>query len=190
MNRTIRNAFQRSYSERLIKTITDIIASAVHRRISLNYSLSIAFAIAAVSVAGAADLPGFRLWSNTDLKGYEKKLSAKTDAQKIASEGFGSFGNNAKAQISHREGNGEAEVHNLVEDFFVVESGEATLMVGGQVANQRQTVPNELRGPSINGGEKKKLVAGDIVCIPAKMPHQLLVDNGKQFTYFVIKVTK
>jgi mannose-6-phosphate isomerase-like protein (cupin superfamily) len=144
----------------------------------------------AAMAAGSGDLPGFRHWGNTELKGYEKKLASKVDKAKIASEAFGAFGNNAKAQISHREGNGEAEVHEMVEDFFVVESGEATLVVGGQVANQRQSAPNEFRGPSIKGGENKKLVAGDIVCIPAKMPHQLLVENGKQFTYFVIKVTK
>ena len=35
-----------------------------------------------------------------------------------------------------------------------------------------------------------KLAAGDAVHIPANTPHQLLVENGKQFTYFVIKVQK
>ena len=156
----------------------------------MKYSWMAVIGVSAAMIASGADLPGFRLWSNTELKGYEKKLAAKADKAKIASEGFGGFGNNAKAQISHREGNGEAEIHEMVQDFFVVESGEATLVVGGQVASQRQSAPNEVRGPSIKGGETKKLVAGDIVCIPAKMPHQLLVENGKQFTYFVIKVTK
>jgi mannose-6-phosphate isomerase-like protein (cupin superfamily) len=156
----------------------------------MKYVLTALFGFGATMIAVGGDLPGFKHWSNTELKGYEKKLAAKTDDKKIGSEAFGSFGNNAKAQISHREGNGEAEVHEMVEDFFVVESGEATLVVGGKVENEHQSAPNELRGPSIKGGEKKKLVAGDIVCIPAKMPHQLFVENGKQFTYFVLKVTK
>jgi len=142
------------------------------------------------ATVSSAEQPGFKLWTNAELKGYEKKLSAKLDDKKYAGEAFGALGNNAKAQMAHREGDGEAEIHEMVQDFFVVESGEATLVVGGTVANQRQSAPNELRGPSIKGGEKKKLVAGDIVCIPAKMPHQLLVEKGKQFTYFVIKVTK
>jgi len=156
----------------------------------MKYLAMVLFGAGAATLAAGADLPGFRLWSNTELKGYEKKLAAKVDQAKIASEQFGALGNNAKAQISHREGNGEAEVHEMVEDFFVVESGEATLVVGGQVVNSRQTAANELRGPSIKGGESKKLVAGDIVCIPARMPHQLMVADGKQLTYFVIKVTK
>lgn len=33
-----------------------------------------------------------------------------------------------------------------------------------------------------------KLSAGDIVRVPPKAPHQLLLDNVKNFTYFVIKV--
>ena len=141
-------------------------------------------------IAFGGDLPGFRLWSNGELKGYEKKLAGKMDQAKIGSEQFGALGNNAKAQISHREANGEAEVHEMVEDFFVVQSGEATLIVGGDVVTPRQSAPNEVRGPSIKGGSSKKLTAGDIVCIPAKMPHQLMVADGKQFTYFVLKVTK
>jgi hypothetical protein len=32
------------------------------------------------------------------------------------------------------------------------------------------------------------MAAGDVVHIPAKVAHQLLVEIGKQFTYFVIKV--
>lgn len=156
----------------------------------MKYSWMILIGAGAAMLAAGADLPGFRLWSNTELKGYEKKLAAKTDKAKIASEAFGALGNNAKAQISHREGNGEAEIHEMVQDFFVVESGEATLVVGGQVVNSHQSAPNEMRGPSIKGGESKKLTAGDIVCIPAKMPHQLMVADGKQVTYFVIKVTK
>ena len=156
----------------------------------MKYSWMVLIGASAAVLAAGTDLPGFRMWSNTELKGYEKTLAAKVDKAKMASEAFGALGNNAKAQISHREGNGEAEVHEMVQDFFVVESGEATLVVGGQVVSPHQSAANELRGASIKGGESKKLGAGDIVCIPAKMPHQLQVADGKQFTYFVIKVTK
>ena len=58
----------------------------------------------------------------------------------------------------------------------------------GEMVNARQTEPNETRGDSVKGGERKKLVPGDVVHIPTNMPHQLLVENGKRFTYFVIKV--
>jgi mannose-6-phosphate isomerase-like protein (cupin superfamily) len=45
-------------------------------------------------------------------------------------------------------------------------------------------------GTSITGGVESKLGAGDIVTIPAKTAHQLKLDPGKEFTYFVVKVTQ
>jgi uncharacterized RmlC-like cupin family protein len=32
------------------------------------------------------------------------------------------------------------------------------------------------------------LAAGDVVHIPVKMPHQMLVAPGQQITYFVVKI--
>jgi quercetin dioxygenase-like cupin family protein len=40
------------------------------------------------------------------------------------------------------------------------------------------------------GGTSHKLAAGDVVHIPANTPHQLLVEPGTQFTYFVVKVNQ
>ena len=54
----------------------------------------------------------------------------------------------------------------------------------------KTTAPNEMRAASIKGGEEKKLAAGDIVTIPAKVAHQVKMDTGKEFTYFVVKVTQ
>jgi len=90
--------------------------------------------------------------------------------------------------IAHPEGAGVAEYHAKQADLFVVQSGDATLVVGGEVVNPKTTAPDEIRGPSIKNGSKKTLHAGDVVHIPAKTAHQLLVKSGTKFTYFVIKV--
>jgi mannose-6-phosphate isomerase-like protein (cupin superfamily) len=135
----------------------------------------------------AADPAGFAMWSGKQLKGYEKTLAPKIDAQKFASEQLGKFGNHA-LQVAHREGSGLAELHETQADLFIVQSGEATLVVGGTVSGGKTTAPGEVRGPSITGGEKKKLGAGDVVHIPANTAHQLLLDGGKQFTYAIMKI--
>jgi mannose-6-phosphate isomerase-like protein (cupin superfamily) len=135
----------------------------------------------------SADPAGFVYWSAKDLKAYEQKLKPKMTAGKVASQELVNFGADL-TMVAHREGDGEAELHDLMADYFVVQTGEATLVVGGHVVGGKTTAPNEIRGPKIEGGEKRKLTAGDIVHIPKKTPHQLLVENGKQFTYFVIKV--
>jgi mannose-6-phosphate isomerase-like protein (cupin superfamily) len=136
----------------------------------------------------AADPPGFVVWSASDLKGMDKKLSAKVDGQKFSSEQLDKFGNHY-AMMAHREGDGSAELHEKDADIFVVQSGSATLIVGGEMVNAKTSAPNEVRGTSIKNGTEHKIGPGDIIHIPPKVPHQLMVGNGK-FTYFVIKVAQ
>jgi mannose-6-phosphate isomerase-like protein (cupin superfamily) len=135
----------------------------------------------------AADPAGFAMWKGSQLKGYEKSLAPKVNEQKIAQEPLGKFGNHT-FQIVHREGSGVGELHETQADLFIVESGEATLVVGGTIPGGKTTAPNEIRGPSVQGGEKKKLGPGDVVHVPAKIAHQLLLDSGKQFTYAIMKI--
>ena len=130
----------------------------------------------------AADPPGFVVWSASNIKGMEKKL----EGQKFSSQQLEKFGNHY-AMLAHREGDGSAELHETEADIFVVETGTATLIVGGEIVNGKTTAPNEVRGTSIKGGAEHKIGPGDIVHIPAKTPHQLMVGKGK-FTYFVLKV--
>jgi mannose-6-phosphate isomerase-like protein (cupin superfamily) len=137
----------------------------------------------------AGDPPGFHLWTSADLKNYSKSLSPKIDAQKVATQPLGGHGNYT-FMVAHREGSGQAEWHEKQADIFFVQSGEAELVYGGSLANGKTTQPNEMRAASITGGVEKKLAAGDVVTIPAKTPHQVKVDPGKEFTYFVVKVTQ
>jgi len=143
--------------------------------------------LSTIAVVTAAELSGFTHWSGRDLRAYSKKLSPKMNAQKVASERLADYGNHL-LMVAHREGNGEAELHEKQVDVFVVQSGEATLLVGGRIVAGRTTAPDEIRGPSIEGGEKRKLSAGDIVHITNKVPHQLLLEPGKEFTYAVVKI--
>ena len=135
----------------------------------------------------AADPAGYKYWSSSELKGLEKSMSPKINAQKVATEKVADYGNHYMLG-AHREGSGEAEYHESEADVFVVQSGAATLIVGGQLQNGKTTAPGEIRAPSIEGGSRQKLSTGDVVHIPPKTPHQLLLDPGKQFTYFVVKV--
>jgi mannose-6-phosphate isomerase-like protein (cupin superfamily) len=150
-----------------------------------------AFAIAILTAAAAlpagSDPAGFELWKSGDLRAFEQKLSPKINAQKVATQSLGSYGIDSFL-MAHREGSGEAELHETKNDVMVIESGEATLVVGGTVVDPKTTAPHEIRGPSIKGGERKLLAAGDVVHIPVKVPHQMLVESGKQITYFVVKI--
>jgi mannose-6-phosphate isomerase-like protein (cupin superfamily) len=137
----------------------------------------------------AGDPPGFYMWKSAELKGFAKTLAPKMSDKKVATETIASHGNYS-FMVAHREGSGEAEYHATQADIFMVQSGEATLVVGGELVDGKTTAPNEMRAPAIKGGSEKKLAAGDVVTIPAKVAHQVKLDAGKQFTYFVVKVTQ
>ena len=135
------------------------------------------------------DLKDFAHWTAKEMRDNEKPLREKVGGpNKTSSIKLADYGSSNVA-LSHREANGIPEIHDHMDDYFVVESGEATLVIGGEIVNPRkESDQRETRGDSIKNGEKKKLVVGDIVHIPHRMPHQLLVDASKKFTYFVIKV--
>jgi len=150
--------------------------------------LALALLLAGLALP-AGDPPGFYLWKSAELKGFSKTLAPKINDKKVATQAIANYGNYS-FMVAHREGSGEAEYHATQADVFVVESGEATLVVGGELVDGKTTAPNEMRAPSIKGGTDKKLAAGDVVTIPAKVAHQVKLDAGKQFTYFVVKVTQ
>jgi mannose-6-phosphate isomerase-like protein (cupin superfamily) len=139
--------------------------------------------------APAGGPEGFSLWKNADLKAFATSLAAKMGASKTATQRLTAVGNYS-FMVAHREASGQAEYHATQADIFVVQSGEASLTVGGALVDGKNTSPTEMIGTSITGGVDSKLGAGDIVTIPAKTPHQMKLDPGQQITYFVVKVTQ
>jgi mannose-6-phosphate isomerase-like protein (cupin superfamily) len=136
-----------------------------------------------------ADGPeGFGLWKAADLK-------AMTAAPKTMMGAFKALGQptsvgNYGFSMSHREGAGGVECHLTQADIFVVQSGEASLTVGGTLVDGKNRSATEMTATAISGGTETKIAAGDIVTIPAKMPHLMKVDAGKEITYFVVKVAQ
>jgi uncharacterized protein GlcG (DUF336 family)/quercetin dioxygenase-like cupin family protein len=99
----------------------------------------------------------------------------------------GSDGRNYMVHASRRSTPGQAEIHNKDADVVYVLDGEATLTTGGRAVDAKTTAPDELRGVSIDGGETRSLTKGDVVVIPAGVPHQF-VKVTNPFLYFVVKV--
>src|SRR5262249_41622682 len=73
--------------------------------------------------------------------------------------------------VTHRKGTGQVEVHDHEPDIFYVTDGEATLVTGGTMVGGKQTAPGQHRGTDIQGGQTQKLKKGDVVTIPAGVPH-------------------
>ena len=143
--------------------------------------------LAVVLFAGQSGAEGVHVWRSTDITAKGAELAKKLDAQKVASETIATEGNRL-FMVAHREGSGVAEWHEKQADVMFISSGQVTMLYGGTIVDARTTAPGEMRGPSIKGGTEAKLGPGDVLHIPAKVPHQMLLASGAQVTYFVTKV--
>ncbi len=135
---------------------------------------------------GSADAAA-TVWRHNRLTGMESNLSRELDAQSAASDVLGAYGNH-HVEIALRKATGNAELHETQNDVFFVVNGEATLIAGGTLVDPKATEPHEFEGKTIQGGTRTSLAAGDVVHISFKVPHQLVVEKGKQIEYFVVKI--
>src|SRR5580692_7694959 len=135
--------------------------------------------------SGTAATPD--VYTQDELMGMEKKLKEKTDASGLATQTIKKYSTDY-SMLAFRTQSGKAELHEKFADFYVVVAGNATLVSGGKMVNGKTTAPGEVRGDSIQGGQEAKLKKGDIVHIPANIPHQLLLTKGDSFQYFIVKV--
>ena len=148
---------------------------------------AVALAIVAAPLVMGSPKADSDVWHASHLQMIQGKLSHELDEEKSASETLGDYGNH-HVEIAHREATGGAEMHETQNDVFFILSGEATLNQGGVLLNPKLTEPHEYEAKSIQGGTRTKLVTGDVVHIPFKVPHQLLLEKGQQITYFVVKI--
>jgi mannose-6-phosphate isomerase-like protein (cupin superfamily) len=149
-------------------------------------TVSIFAVLALLAQAGSS---GVHVWKSSDIAAKGKALGQKLDAQKAANEVIATEGNRT-FMVAHREGSGVAEWHEKQADIMMIASGDVTMIYGGTVVDGKTTAPGEIRGPSIKGGTEVKLTAGDVLHIPAKVAHQMLLAPGTKLTYFVAKVVE
>jgi glc operon protein GlcG len=92
-----------------------------------------------------------------------------------------------KLDAGRREGPGEVEYHAHTVDVMHVVQGEATVVTGGEMVGTRSAGDGELRADSVDGGHAHELSEGDVLAIPAGVPHQF-TRVSDPFLYFVVKV--
>ena len=146
-------------------------------------------AVLGFAIQGQGPVGGVHVWKSGDITGKGKTLAQKLDAQKVASEVIATEGNR-KFMIAHREGSGLAEWHEKEADVMFISAGNVTMVYGGTIVDSKTTAAGEMRGASIRGGTEAKLGPGDVLHIPAKVPHQMMLAPGAQVTYFVTKVVE
>jgi mannose-6-phosphate isomerase-like protein (cupin superfamily) len=147
--------------------------------------LSLVLAATLPALAQSTDI----LVHNTaDLQQREAKLlaAAKASPSGVANDTFDDFGS-YKTLLVVRVHTGDAELHQQWADQMIINKGTITLVTGGAMQAEHTTAPGEIRGSGIQGGKEVVLHAGDIVHIPANVPHWVKLAPGTTTTYLVIK---
>ena len=150
-------------------------------------AIRLLMAAALVAPLVAAQPTGFAVWTSAELTKRDEALSKKVGPDHSARETLADYGDH-RVRFLYRDADGFPEQHDNVVDVVFVKSGEGTLLLGGTMINRKASSgAGEYVGTGIEGGERHPLGPGDVVHIPAKIPHSFLVPAGKHLTYVLVK---
>ena len=90
---------------------------------------------------------------------------------------------------SHRDKAGQVEVHDKETDVIYVIEGEATFVTGGEMIGGKVTKAGQSLGTDIKGGDTHRLSKGDVIVVPAGVPHWFK-EVPHSVSYYVVKVLK
>ncbi len=88
-----------------------------------------------------------------------------------------------------RDKTGDAEVHTTLNDTIIIERGTGKFRVGGTISGNREVRPTEWRGGEMTGWREYSVSPGDLLVIPAGVPHQAIVTSGT-LLYLAIKTPR
>jgi hypothetical protein len=122
-------------------------------------------------------------WSMAEMKAVAQELAA---SKETTHRFFGEKGYNM--EVRRLVGPQPILQHSKKSDFMVIQDGEGTFMSGGELVNAKSGGgdPGDMRGDSIHGGASKVLKPGDVMYVPAGVPHGF-VDTKDHVTFVMIR---
>ena len=135
----------------------------------------------------AAEESTFALWTRSSIEEHEATLRMNVAQDHSSRETLADYGDH-RFRLLYRDADGLPEEHDKIVDVVMVHSGEGTLVLGGTMSEKKgSATTGEYLGTALTGGESQPLAVGDIVHIPAGIPHRFLVPAGKHITYVLLK---
>jgi len=130
---------------------------------------------------------GVAVWRHAELTSRDAVLATSIGADGSSRETLADYGNH-RFRYLRRASDGRPEQHDRIIDVVIVHSGRGTLLVGGEMVNPTgNATTGEYLGTAIEGGQRHELGPGDVVHIPAGLPHSFLVPEGEHLTYVLVK---
>src|SRR5580704_5061057 len=137
--------------------------------------------------AFVAEESSFALWTPAAIGQREARLMKNIAPDHSSRETLSDYGDH-RFRLLYRDADGLPEQHDKIVDVVMVQSGEGTLVMGGTMTGKKGSeATGEYTGTRLEGGQLHSLAPGDIVHIPAGIPHSFLVPSGKHITYVLLK---
>ena len=125
-------------------------------------------------------------WPATNIAAAFKEMGAmKLETSRILEGGVFNF--NVRRETAAEEGAG---THGKKADLYLIRSGEATLTTDGELINPKPADgaaggEGDVDGTGIRNGKARVVRSGDVIFIPAGVPHQITGVKGEvQFLLF------
>ena len=123
------------------------------------------------------------VWSPAELTAVAKELAAD---KKTTHRYFGE--KNYNMEVRRLVGAQPILVHAKKSDFMLIQDGEGTYVSGGELVNGKAGGEDagDLRGDSIRGGVTRVVKPGDVMFVPAGIPHGF-VETKDHVTFVMIR---
>lgn len=147
---------------------------------NLSKTLIAAAAAATLLLCGAASM-GSGVPASVQYIGHEKVMQVMAKGGPIVNDP-------GLIVLAQRRAAGPAEYHDKTNHVFIMEEGEATLIVGGTPVDAKRTAPDQMRAPTTTGGTTYHLSKGDVITIPAKTWHWFKEVPSKTVAYYAVNI--
>jgi len=95
-------------------------------------------------------------------------------------------GNYLNLMVRVRTGIGE--MHANWSDILVCIDGEADVITGGTLVDRKDRAGGESRGSRSEGGTHHTMRKGDVIHILPNTPHWTVLESGKNFVFWAVKI--
>jgi len=122
-------------------------------------------------------------WSAMEMKAVNQEMAA---SKEVTHRFFGEKGYNM--EVRRLAGAQPILQHAKKSDFMVIQDGEGTFMSGGELMDGKAGGEDQgdLRGTSIRGGVSRVLKPGDVMFVPAGVPHGF-VETKDHVTFVMVR---
>lgn len=92
--------------------------------------------------------------------------------------------------LVRRTAESEVEEHSRWDDVLIVRSGSGAVLFGAAARGARVVAPGELRGGTLTDRASRVVRVGDVLRIPAGVPHAFLPADGQPWELMIVKVRR